>query len=85
MCFVYIIHSPSADVYYVGQTNDFSLRLQRHNSGQETYTRIYAPWEKVLVLSKPSRSEAMKLERRLKNLNRERLLAFIEKYSADGI
>ena len=56
------------------------MRIARHNSGTERYTSVYKPWEKVLVIEKTSRSEAVILERKLKNLNRERLLQFIEKY-----
>ena len=80
MYFVYIIYSPAHNKYYIGQTNNFDLRLIRHNSGTEKYTSLYKPWEKVLVIEKPTRSEAVILEGKLKNLNRERLIQFIEKY-----
>ena len=80
MYFVYIIYSNSHNKYYVGQTNNFDMRIARHNSGTERYTSAYKPWEKVLVIEKSTRSEAVILERKLKNLNRERLLQFIEKY-----
>ena len=80
MYFVYNIYSVSHHKYYIGQTNNFDLRIARHNAGTEKYTSAYKPWEKVLVIEKSSRSEAMILECKLKNLNRERLLQFIEKY-----
>jgi len=51
-----------------------------HNSGIVNSTKPYIPWEKILVLVKESRSGALILEKKLKNLNRVRLLAFIEKY-----
>jgi len=44
------------------------------------YTSKGIPWELILFVRKESRSEAMKLERKLKNLNRARLEAFIIKY-----
>ncbi|MFW2478369.1 MAG: GIY-YIG nuclease family protein, partial [Sediminibacterium sp.] len=53
----------------------------RHNSGYESATSPYIPWVLVCLIEKPTRSEAMLLEKKLKNLNRQRLLAFIEKYS----
>jgi len=81
MFFVYIIRSNSFDKYYVGQTNDFDSRLKRHNDGYEGFTKPYRPWEKVLVLEKSSRVEAMELENKLKNLSKQRLISFIKKYS----
>jgi len=81
MYFTYILYSNLFDKYYIGQTNDVKQRLNRHNRGQVTSTKPYKPWELVLVIQKTSRSEAMILERKLKNLNRKKLLQFIEKYS----
>ena len=81
MFFVYIIHSGAYNKYYIGQTNDFESRLKRHNDGYEGYTRSYRPWKRMLVIEKPSRSEAMELEKKLKNLSKERLVKFIEKYN----
>ncbi|MFL5730192.1 MAG: GIY-YIG nuclease family protein [Cytophagaceae bacterium] len=79
--YVYILFSESHDRYYTGQTNDFENRLIRHNSGYEKSTSPYVPWTKMLVIEKKSRSEAMILEKKIKNLNRDRLKQFIEKYS----
>jgi putative endonuclease len=46
----------------------------------EEYTRKYIPWKEVMRLKKETRSEAYQLELKLKNMNREKLVAFIEKY-----
>jgi len=46
----------------------------------EKSTAPFVPWEFVLKLSKPTRSEAMVLEKKLKNLNTEDLRKFISKY-----
>lgn len=78
--FVYINYSRKFDKYYIGQTENFPSRLERHNLGYVKSTVPYIPWMNVLLIEKPSRSEAMTLEKKLKNLNRIRLLAFIEKY-----
>ena len=82
---VYIIYSESHDKYYIGQTNDFEQRIHRHNSGYVSSTKPYIPWKPVCLLYKPSRSEAMILEKKLKNLNRNRLLSFIDKYSSSPV
>ena len=78
---VYILRSVNFDRYYIGQTADISDRLQRHNNGREKYTSPYLPWYLIWSAEVESRSEAMILERKLKNLSRARLKLFIEKYS----
>ncbi len=82
--FVYILYSSAYDKYYVGQTKDLSHRVVRHNQGYERFTSAYRPWELVWHAAKPTRSEAMVLEKKLKNLSKERLREFIEKYSQAG-
>jgi putative endonuclease len=80
MNYVYINYSEKFDKFYIGQTNDFESRLKLHNLGFVTSTKPYAPWINKLMIIKSNRSEAINLEKKLKNLNRQRLLAFIEKY-----
>ena len=78
--FVYINYSEQFDKYYIGQTENIESRLHLHNAGSVLSTKPYLPWINVLSIQKPSRSEAIILERKLKNLNRHRLISFIEKY-----
>jgi putative endonuclease len=73
------------DMYYVGATNDITDRLKRHNAGLESHTKKYIPWQLVWFTEKPSKSEAFKLEKKLKNLSKERKTKFIEKYSNTDI
>ncbi len=77
---VYIIYSSVKGGYYIGQTQDVEERLSRHNNGYELYTSSYVPWELKLVVTKARRSEAMVLEKKLKNLSKARIKQFIEKY-----
>ena len=82
MChYVYILYSVKFDKFYIGQTNDVSDRIKRHNSGTEKATKPFIPWEMIWFTSKETRSEAMILEKKLKNLSKERIKSFIEKYS----
>ena len=81
MYFTYILYSESINKYYKGHTVNIDARLKRHNKGEANYTSKGIPWKLVLALEKETKSDAMKLERKLKNLNRERLEAFIVKYS----
>jgi len=77
---VYINYSDSFDKYYIGQPSNFESRITLHNTGMVKSTKPYTPWVNVIKISKPTRSEAMVLERKLKNLNGKRLVDFIEKY-----
>ena len=77
---VYILFSPAHDRYYIGQTQDMAERISRHNEGYEKATSPFAPWIIVGTIPKTTRTEAMLLERKIKNLKRERLQQFIAKY-----
>jgi len=67
-------------MYYIGQTNDVHNRFARHNAGYEKFTSKFRPWQMIWFCEKPDRAKAMALERKLKNLSKARLRAFIEKY-----
>jgi putative endonuclease len=82
--YIYILYSESHDKYYIGQTNDLNDRIRRHNCGFEKFTAPYGPWALKCVIEKSTRGEAILLERKLKNLNKEKLIRFINKYSASG-
>ena len=78
--YVYILYSPSIDSYYKGQTSDLDVRLNRHNNGYEKATKHGVPWILVWSTKKETRGEALILERKLKNLSRDRTIQFINKY-----
>jgi len=79
--FVYILYSESTDSYYKGQTSDLELRLARHNSGYEKSTQHGIPWKLAWSTTKPTKGEALQLEKKLKNLSRQKTIEFIKKYS----
>ncbi len=82
MCYyVYILYSKTLDVYYKGQTSDLKDRLYRHNNSQEKATMKGVPWDLIWYTKKTTRSEAVILELKLKNLSRERLIRFIDHHS----
>jgi putative endonuclease len=56
----------------------------RHNSSQEKFTKSGVPWIIIWSTNKKSRSEAVILETKLKNLSRKRTIEFILKYK-DGL
>ena len=81
MYFVYILNSKNSQKYYVGQTGNLEKRIKEHNDGKVSFTKRFMPWELKLQIIKQTRTEALILERKLKNLNQEDLIAFIRKYS----
>ncbi len=80
---VYIIYSESTDSFYKGQTNNLETRIIRHNNGWEKATKSGIPWKLIWATKKSSRSSALLLETKLKNLSRKRLAEFLKKYPGE--
>jgi putative endonuclease len=43
--YIYILHSISADKYYVEPSNNPERRLQFHNAIEKGFTSRYRPWQ----------------------------------------
>jgi putative endonuclease len=71
---VYIIQSEQTGKFYIGQTQDLQSRIKFHNTGRSRFTKNLGPWKLYASKSCSSRSEAMALESRLKNLKSTRML-----------
>ena len=71
---VYIIKSESNGRFYIGQTQDINQRLEFHNSGRSKYTKNLGPWALFATKNYDTRSDAVKWERKLKNLRSRRLI-----------
>jgi putative endonuclease len=83
--YLYILFSTKLNKYYIGQTNDIKDRLRRHNAGLETYTSKGIPWEVKYYQKVDTRSESMRLEKKVKNLkSKSRIEEFIEKGIKEG-
>ena len=78
--FVYILYSDSIQSFYKGQTNDISQRILRHNSGYEKYTQKGIPWILIWAKNFETRSEAVILETKLKNMSKAKLRIFLLRY-----
>ncbi|MBC7570560.1 MAG: GIY-YIG nuclease family protein [Spirosoma sp.] len=70
---VYIIYSPSADRYFIGQAKDMRISLWQHNAKTNPNTADGKPWEIKFTQAFDTRNEALSLEMRLKNKNRATL------------
>jgi putative endonuclease len=68
---VYILQSKTTGRYYCGQTDDLDRRLRQHNDpdyhGSKTTKRFEGPWAVVWSQQVESRSDAMMLERQIRN------------------
>ncbi len=72
--YVYIIYSPTIDIFYKGFTTDFNQRLQQHNNGESQYTSKSNDWKLVFVRKFAHKKEALKYEKMLKRQNRKYIL-----------
>ena len=79
MFYVYILYSEGLGKYYVGYTSDLANRLIHHNSRQNKWTKRGAPWTMVHHIAVENRAEAMKLERKIKNIGAGRFLSSLGK------
>ncbi|MBS1542137.1 MAG: GIY-YIG nuclease family protein [Bacteroidetes bacterium] len=71
---VYILWSESLRKYYTGQTQDLVRRLEEHNNGKTGSIRPGIPWKVVWSRNVETRSEAVKLEGRIKSRGAARFL-----------
>jgi putative endonuclease len=74
MYVVYVIYSSSLEKYYVGSTDDLDRRLHQHNSGKGNFTSKGIPWLLVHTVQCISRSQAFKLELKIKKRGIKRYL-----------
>ena len=72
--FVYVIFSKKLNRYYVGQTSNVTKRIEEHNEAKAKYTSKGIPWELVATIQINSRTEAIKLELKIKKRGIRRYL-----------
>ena len=79
MYFIYIIYSDSANLYYVGYTNDPKRRLIEHNTNpHNTFTSKHRPWlMKALFECGMSESRTIIIERFIKKQNSRKLVELL--------
>jgi len=71
-CYCYIVECADG-TYYTGWAIDPEKRLQVHNKGRGAkYTKMRLPVKLVYVEEQPDRKTAMKRERAIKKMTREK-------------
>ena len=81
--YIYILYSKNSNLYYVGYTSNFEVRLSQHNTSENlTFTSKHRPWELKAVYSCGKvEAEAMKIEKFIK---KQKSRVLIEKLIAGG-
>ena len=74
MYYTYILFSESINKYYVGNTEDLTDRLKRHNAGEGKFTKRGVPWNLKCSFKCNTRSEAIILENKIKKRGVKRFL-----------
>ena len=74
IAFAYILFSNSAQRYYTGSCDNVDKRLQRHNESRVPSTKHGVPWKLVWYKECENRSEARKLELKIKKRGAKRFL-----------
>jgi putative endonuclease len=77
-CYCYILECVDG-TYYTGWTADPERRLSQHNKGTASrYTRTRLPVRLVYLEPQPDRRTAMRRERAIKQMPRERKIKLVE-------
>ena len=74
MAYVYILKSFKNLRYYIGSTNNIQRRLEEHNSGKSTYTKLIKPFELVFYQEYSTVKEAKQIEYKLKRLKSRKII-----------
>ena len=84
MYYVYILYSPSADKYYIGQTENLELRLKFHNElSEKSYTSKHRPWILKKHIGVNNRSEAVRVERMIKKRKSRKFIELLISYPSE--
>ncbi len=78
-CYCYIVECIDG-TYYTGWTTDPERRVKTHNAGRGAkYTRMRRPVKLVYLEEQPDRTAAMKRERAIKALSREKKMKLMQR------
>jgi putative endonuclease len=66
MYFVYVLHSELTDKFYIGSTQNLSIRLDDHNNGRNHSTKPGRPWHLVYSASFETKAQAIHRELEIK-------------------
>ncbi|EGV43328.1 GIY-YIG nuclease family protein [Bizionia argentinensis JUB59] len=72
----YIIYSNTKDKFYIGETEDITLRLHKHNnhSYKRSFTKIAKDWHVVLDYKCATKKDALFLETFVKRMKSRKFI-----------
>ena len=76
--YVYIIYSPSSNIFYKGYSLDPQKRLLTHNNGSSRYTKNHIPWSLVYIQSFDNKRDALIREKRIKKYSKTQVETLIK-------
>jgi putative endonuclease len=80
---VYIIYSHKINTFYIGLTTDnFELRIEKHNNKfyENKFTSKGIPWERFLVIECLTISQAVKIEKHIKDMKSRKYFFSLKTY-----
>jgi putative endonuclease len=81
MFYVYILKNDGDGSFYVGQTQNISDRLKRHNENRSLSTKNKGTWSLVHLEEFNSRSEAVKREKEIKKKKSKKHIEYLVRMS----
>ena len=83
MFFVYILYSPKLKRFYIGQTAQVDVRLEKHQEhfyGRKNFTTKADDWFVYFLIECSSRSQAMKIEKHVKRMKSQTYIENLKKH-----
>ncbi len=68
MFYIYILYSPTSDIFYIGYSANYKNRMNQHNSSEkDTFSKKHRPWLlKAVFEAGRDKSDVMRIEKFIK-------------------
>ena len=82
MAYVYILHSISADKFYIGSTKDQTQRLEYHLNKEfkNSFTAKFSDWELFFSIETVDNTTARKIEAHIKKMKSRTYILNLKRY-----
>ena len=80
--FVYILYSEKISKYYIGNTHDIDLRIERHNTCyyENKWSAKGKPWKLYFSIECKDSTQARKVENHIKKMKSKKYIENLPKY-----
>ena len=80
--FVYILYSQKIDKYYIGETHDVNLRIEKHNEDyyDNKWTKKGKPWCIYFSIECLCKRQAKQVEQHIKRMKSRKYIENLAKY-----